>query len=135
MTNMEWHVNNGSKLMRPHYMGSVRSHTCTTSVAYHSFFFFFRKTACQKYFFKNFSQKKLALWISKIRIWIWSEKSTLRVDFMDSWSRFGFSQKNTPSASSSGPSQLGKTTGVQIYFLKGTWGDNSNKGCFGRKTN
>ena len=30
-----------------------------------------------------------------------------------------FPKKNTPSASSSGPSQLGETTGVQIYFLKG----------------
>ena len=79
----------------------------------------------------------LGLWISKIRIWIWSKESTLSVDFMDLWSvfgfapkkrkipfwiqksGFGFSQKTTPSTSSSGPSQLGETTGVQIYFLKG----------------
>ena len=33
------------------------------------------------------------MWISKIRIWIWSEESTPSVDFMDSWSVFGFAQK------------------------------------------
>ena len=58
MTNMEWYVNNGSKLMRPHYMGSVRSHTCTTSVAYHSFFFFFSKNRLAKILFlKPFPKK------------------------------------------------------------------------------
>ena len=92
---MAWYVNNGSKLIRPHYIGSVRSHKCTTSVAYHSFYF--RKTACQKYFFQILSQKMLGLWISKIWIWIWSEESTLSVDFMDSWSVFGFAQKNAKS--------------------------------------
>ena len=35
----------------------------------------------------------LRLWIWKIRIWNWSEESTLSVDFMDSWSVFGFAQK------------------------------------------
>ena len=33
------------------------------------------------------------MWISKIRIWIWSEESTPSVDFMDSWSVSGFAQK------------------------------------------
>ena len=39
-------------------MGSVRSHTCTTSVAYHSFFFFFLKNRLsKKLFLKPFPKK------------------------------------------------------------------------------
>ena len=57
MTNMEWYVNNGSKLMRPHYMGSVRSHTCTISVACDSFSFFFEKPLVKNTFFKTFPKK------------------------------------------------------------------------------
>ena len=45
-------------------------------------------------FFKSFPRKTLTLWISKLQIWIWSEESTLNVDFMDSWSVFRFAQKN-----------------------------------------
>ena len=57
MTNMEWYVNNGSKLMRPHYMGSVRIHTCTISVACDSFSFFFEKPLVKNTFFKTFPKK------------------------------------------------------------------------------
>ena len=48
-----------------------------------------------KILFSNpFPKKTLRrLWISKIRIWIWSEESTPSVDFMDSWSVFEFAQK------------------------------------------
>ena len=60
---------------------------------------FFSKNRLSKTLFSNpFPPKKtLRLWISKIRIWIWSEESTLSVDFMDSWSVFGFAQKNVKS--------------------------------------
>ena len=57
MTNMEWYVNNGSKLMRPYYMGSVRIHTCTISVACDSFSFFFEKPLVKNTFFKTFPKK------------------------------------------------------------------------------
>ena len=127
MTNMEWYVNNGSKLMRPHYMGSVRSHTCTTSVAYHSFFFFCEKPLVKNTFFKTFP-KKSSDWESqksgfgfdpKNPPWVW----ILWIHDPD----LDFPKKNTPSASSSGPSQLGETTGVQIYFLKGDIKKNTYK--------
>ena len=50
---------------------------------------------CKKCFLQILSQKKpLRLWISKIRIWIRSEETTLRVDLMDPWSVFGFDQNN-----------------------------------------
>ena len=57
MTNMEWYLNNGSKLMRPYYMGSVRIHTCTISVACDSFSFFFGKPLVKNTFFKTFPKK------------------------------------------------------------------------------
>ena len=57
MTNMEWYLNNGSKLMRPYYMGSVRIHTCTISVACDSFSFFFEKLLVKNTFFKTFPKK------------------------------------------------------------------------------
>ena len=57
MTNMEWYLNNGSKLMRPYYMGSVRIHTCTISVACDSFSFFFEKPLVKNTFFKTFPKK------------------------------------------------------------------------------
>ena len=81
MTNMEWYSSN---LIRRHQ---------------HRFrpFFFLRKTACQKYFSNPFPKKTLRLWISKIRIWIWSEESTLSVDFMNSWSVSGYAQKHSKS--------------------------------------
>ena len=105
--------------MRPHYMGSVRSHTCTTSVAYHSFFFFWEKPLVKNTFFKTFpkkssdceSQKSGFGFDPKNPPWVW----ILWIHDPD----LDFPKKNTPSASSSGPSQLGETTGVQIYFLKG----------------
>ena len=77
MTNMEWY---GSNLMRRHQ---------------HRFrpFFFFAKNRLSKILFKSFPKKTLRLWISKIRIWIWSEESTLSVDFMNSWSVFGYAPK------------------------------------------
>ena len=60
--------------------------------------FFFSKNRLSKIRFSNpFPQKTLRLSISKIRICIWSEESTLSVDFMDSWSAFGFAQKNVKS--------------------------------------
>ena len=57
MTNLEWYVNNGSKLMRPYYMGSVRIHTCTITVACDSFSFFFEKPLVKNTFFKTFPKK------------------------------------------------------------------------------
>ena len=57
MTNMEWYLNNGSKLMRPYYIGSVRIHTCTISVACDSFSFFFEKPLVKNTFFKTFPKK------------------------------------------------------------------------------
>ena len=59
--------------------------------------FLFRKPLVKNTFFKSFPQETFRLWISKIRIWIWSEESTRSVDFMDSWSVFGFVQKNAKS--------------------------------------
>ena len=60
--------------------------------------FLFSKNRLSKIlFFKSFPKKTLRLWISKIRIWIWSEESTQSVDFMDSWSTFGFAPKNAKS--------------------------------------
>ena len=56
-----------------------------------------------KLLFSNpFPPKTLRLWISKIQIWIWSEESTQSVDFMDSWSLFGFAPKNVKSVSGFG---------------------------------
>ena len=55
--------------------------------------FFFEKPLVKNTFFKSFPQKTLRLWISTIRICIWSEESTLSVDFMDSWSVFGYAPK------------------------------------------
>ena len=52
--------------------------------------FLFRKPLVKNTFFKSFPQETFRLWISKIRIWIWWEESTRSVDFMDSWSVFGF---------------------------------------------
>ena len=60
--------------------------------------FLFRKPLVKITFFKSFPKKTLRLWISKIQMWIWSEESTQSVDFMDSWSVFGFAPKNTKSA-------------------------------------
>ena len=52
---------------------------------------FFSKNRWSKILFSNpFPKKTLRLWISKIRISILSEESTLSVDFMDSWSVFGY---------------------------------------------
>ena len=80
MTNMEWY---GSNLIRRHQ---------------HRFRpFFFAKNRLSKILFKSFPKKTLRLWISKIRIWIWSEEFTLNVDFMDSWSVFGYAPKNSKS--------------------------------------
>ena len=56
-------------------------------------FFFFEKPLVKNTFFKSFPKKTLRFWISKIWIYIWSEESTLSVDFMDSWSVFGFAKK------------------------------------------
>ena len=52
-----------------------------TSVAYR---FFFSKNRLSKMLFSNpFPKKTLRSWISEIRIWIWSEESTLSVDSSD----------------------------------------------------
>ena len=51
-----------------------------TSVAY---LFFFEKPLVKNTFFKSFPKKTLRSWISEIRIWIWSEESTLSVDSSD----------------------------------------------------
>ena len=59
--------------------------------------FLFGKPLVKNTFFKSFPKKTLRFWISKIWIYIWSEESTLSVDFMDSWSVFGFAQKNVKS--------------------------------------
>ena len=56
-------------------MGSVRSHTCTTSLAYHSFFFF-EKPLVKNTFFKTFPKKSL--------------------DCESQKSGFGFDPKNPP---------------------------------------
>ena len=86
-TNKEWYVTNGPKLRRhQHGFSQNVTHTCTGSVVYH----FCSKTACHKNFFQILSQKPLRLWIAKILIWSWCEESTLSVNFMDSWSVFGF---------------------------------------------
>ena len=59
---------------------------------------FFSKNRLSKILFSHpFPKKTLRLSISKIRICIWFEESTLSVDFMDSWSAFGFAQKNVKS--------------------------------------
>ena len=55
------------------------------------------KPLAKNTFFKSFPEKALRFCISKIRIWIWSEESTLSVHFMDSWSVFGFAQKHAKS--------------------------------------
>ena len=82
MTNMKWDVSNGAtNIGSVQNVIHVRLLLCTI---------FVQKTDCQKYFFKSFPKTTLRLWISKIRIWIWSEQSTLRVDSMDSWSVSGF---------------------------------------------
>ena len=58
--------------------------------------FFFEKNRLSEILFSNpFPKKTLRLWISKIWICIWSEESTLSVDFMDSWSVFGFAPPKT----------------------------------------
>ena len=41
--------------------------------------FLFGKPLVKNAFFKSFPKKMLRLWISKIRIWIWSEESTQSV--------------------------------------------------------
>ena len=51
--------------------------------------FVFGKPLVKNTFFESFTKKMLRLWISKIRIWIWSEDSTQSVDFKDSWFVFG----------------------------------------------
>ena len=89
--------------------------------------FFLRKTPCQKYFFQTLSQKTLSCESQKSGFgfdlknppWVW----ILWIHDPD----LDFPKKNTPSASSSGPSQLGETTGVQIYFLKGDIKKNTYK--------
>ena len=96
MTNMEWYVTNSSKLKR-HHQHRVQLEVIHVRHLLRTIFFFW-KTACQKYFCQILSPKKtLSLWISRIGIRIWSEESTLSVDFMDSWSVFGFSPKNAKS--------------------------------------
>ena len=57
---------------------------------------FVRKTACQKYFFQILSQKSAQFVNLRNPDLGWSQESTQSVDFMDSWSVFGFSQKNPP---------------------------------------
>ena len=54
MTNMEY-VTSGSKLIRPHHKGSVRM---SYMYGFWCAQFFFRKPACQKYFFQILSQKR-----------------------------------------------------------------------------
>ena len=78
---MEWY---GSNLIRRHQ---------------HRFrpFFFCEKPLVKNTFFKSFPKKTLRFWISKIRIWIWSDESTPRVYFMDPWSVFEHAQKNSKS--------------------------------------
>lgn len=49
-------------------------------------------------FLNPFPEKKLNWWISKMRIRIWSEESTHSVDYKDSWSVFGFAQKQAKSS-------------------------------------
>ena len=49
-------------------------------------------------FLNPFPEKKLNWWISKMRIWIWSEESTHSVDYKDSWSVYGFAQKQAKSS-------------------------------------
>ena len=93
MTNMEWYVTNGSKLITRHqhrftWKSYIYGICCVP------FCFLEKPLNCQKYFFQILSQTKtLRLWISKIRIWIWSQEPTLSVYFMDSLSVFGFAQK------------------------------------------
>ena len=77
---MEWY---GSNLIRRHQ---------------HRFRpFFFAKNRLSKILFKSFPKKTLRLWIPKLRISIGSEESTLSVDFMNSWSVFGYAQKHSKS--------------------------------------
>ena len=52
-----------------------------TSVSYR--FSFLEKPPVKNTFVKSFPKKLLRSWISEIRIWIWSEESTLSVDSSD----------------------------------------------------
>ena len=57
--------------------------------------FLFRKPLVKSTFFKSFPQKTFRLWISKIRIWIWSEESTHECGFYGFMIRFWICQKKT----------------------------------------
>ena len=92
------------------------------------FFFFFSKNRLSKILFlKIFPQKSSDCESQKSGFgfdpknppWVW----ILWIHDPD----LDFPKKNTPSASSSRPSQLGETTGVQIYFLKGDIKKNTYK--------
>ena len=52
------YVTNGSKLIRPHCIGLVRM---SYMYGIYCVQFFFRKTACQKYFFQILSQKNVQI--------------------------------------------------------------------------
>ena len=65
---------------------------------------FDRKTACNLFQIlfaplpRPPQKNPLRLRFLKTRIWIWFEESAKRVDFMDSWSVFGFAQKGEKSS-------------------------------------
>ena len=100
---MEWY---GSNLIRRHQ---------------HRFRpFLFAKNRLSKILFKSFPKKTLRLWISKIRIWIWSEESTLSVDFMNSWSVFGYAPKHPKSVFGFGNPDLDSEIRIWIFPKKRT---------------
>ena len=101
---MEW---NGQNLIRRH-QGRFRT------------IYFFEKPLVKNTFFTSFPKKTLRLWILKIWICIWSEESTQSVDFMDSWSLFGFAQKNSKSVFGFGNPDLDSENRIWIFQKKRT---------------
>ena len=101
---MEWY---GSNLIRRHQ---------------HRFrpFFFCEKPLVKNTFFKSFPKKTLGFWISKIRIWIWSDESTPRVYFMDPWSVFEHAQKYSKSVFGFGNPDLDLKIRIWIFPKKRT---------------
>ena len=99
-------------------IGSVRMSYMYNICCVPFFFFFFKKPHVKNTICKSFPKKTLRLWIWKVRIW--SEESTLSVDFMDLWSTFGFAQKNSKSVLRFGNPDLDfpKTTHPKTGFKK-----------------
>ena len=87
------YVTNGSKLIRPHCIGLVRM---SYMYGIYCVQFFFRKSACQKYFFQILSQKTLRLWMSKIR-WLWIHEIHPECGFYGFVIRFWICPKNAKS--------------------------------------